>query len=313
MQPFGYTGYRYDNVANTYFAQAREYVPGMGRFAGEDWIKGSILSSINLNQYIYCISNPIKYIDLNGKECIAVSGGIYSAEEQRIGEYYYEFLDVTIAQIHEWKKSGKNNITWIVADAGWTSYDKDSIKNIANDEGVELVYIKNKGEFINYLNTRKKPYIPPIANPSNATKRQITRKEDLISDVSIFSHGLGKEGEIVSLGYNYDSEYDVSLNLTISDIYSINMEAFNTPLTNFYSCNTGTDKKSSFAQKWVNRVGGITYAFAGTTTYTGVTDLGYLQKLKRFFKINSGLGGDTKMPGASENVEKIIFTPNCAE
>ena len=42
IQPFGYTGYRYDNVADTYFAQAREYVPGVGRFAGEDWIKGSI-------------------------------------------------------------------------------------------------------------------------------------------------------------------------------------------------------------------------------------------------------------------------------
>ena len=33
MQPFGYTGYRYDNIADTYFAQAREYVPGVGRFA----------------------------------------------------------------------------------------------------------------------------------------------------------------------------------------------------------------------------------------------------------------------------------------
>ena len=33
LQPFGYTGYRYDNVADTYFAQAREYVPGVGRFA----------------------------------------------------------------------------------------------------------------------------------------------------------------------------------------------------------------------------------------------------------------------------------------
>ena len=42
MQPFGYTGYRYDKVADTYFAQAREYMPGVGRFAGEDWIKGEI-------------------------------------------------------------------------------------------------------------------------------------------------------------------------------------------------------------------------------------------------------------------------------
>ena len=27
MHPFGYTGYRYDNVADTYFVQAREYLP----------------------------------------------------------------------------------------------------------------------------------------------------------------------------------------------------------------------------------------------------------------------------------------------
>ena len=32
LQPFGYTGYRYDKVADTYFAQAREYVPRVGRF-----------------------------------------------------------------------------------------------------------------------------------------------------------------------------------------------------------------------------------------------------------------------------------------
>ena len=49
MQPFGYTGYRYDNVADTYFAQAREYVPRVGRFAGEDWIKGSIEQPFSLN------------------------------------------------------------------------------------------------------------------------------------------------------------------------------------------------------------------------------------------------------------------------
>ena len=36
LQPFGYTGYRYDNVTDTYFAKAREYIAGVGRFAGED-------------------------------------------------------------------------------------------------------------------------------------------------------------------------------------------------------------------------------------------------------------------------------------
>ena len=68
MQPFGYTGYRYDNVADTYFAQAREYVPGVGRFSGEDWIKGSIEQPFSLNQYGYCFENPVELVDYDGKK-----------------------------------------------------------------------------------------------------------------------------------------------------------------------------------------------------------------------------------------------------
>ena len=67
LQPFGYTGYRYDNVADTYFAQAREYVAGVGRFAGEDWIKGSIEKPFSLKQYGYCWGNPIGLVDRDGK------------------------------------------------------------------------------------------------------------------------------------------------------------------------------------------------------------------------------------------------------
>ena len=83
IQPFGYTGYRYDNVADTYFAQAREYMPGVGRFAGEDWIKGNIEQPFSLNSYNYCGNNSLIYIDLNGKERLLVSGGVYSAEKQK--------------------------------------------------------------------------------------------------------------------------------------------------------------------------------------------------------------------------------------
>ena len=68
LQPFGYTGYRYDNVADTYFAQAREYVPGVGRFAGEDWIKGEISYPTSLNQYGYCLGNPFGLVDYDGKK-----------------------------------------------------------------------------------------------------------------------------------------------------------------------------------------------------------------------------------------------------
>ena len=63
IQPFGYTGYRYDNVADTYFAQAREYVPGVGRFAGEDWIKRETYYTASLNQYGYCLGNSVDLVD----------------------------------------------------------------------------------------------------------------------------------------------------------------------------------------------------------------------------------------------------------
>lgn len=67
-QPFGYTGYRYDEISGTYYAQAREYLPGRGRFAGEDVIRGNGLLPMSLNRYVYCFDNPLQYVDLNGKE-----------------------------------------------------------------------------------------------------------------------------------------------------------------------------------------------------------------------------------------------------
>ena len=67
IQPFGYTGYQHDHVSGTYFAQAREYRAGEGRFGGEDLIKGNILEPISLNAYIYCKNDSLGYVDLNGK------------------------------------------------------------------------------------------------------------------------------------------------------------------------------------------------------------------------------------------------------
>ena len=65
-QPFGYTGYQYDRVSNTYFAQAREYVSHTGRFAGQDVIKGFTEIPYSLNAYLYCWGNPLVWVDLNG-------------------------------------------------------------------------------------------------------------------------------------------------------------------------------------------------------------------------------------------------------
>jgi len=65
-QPFGYTGYQHDRVAGTYYAQAREYLPGVGRFAGQDVVKGDIMLPFTMNQYTYCFNNSMVLVDLDG-------------------------------------------------------------------------------------------------------------------------------------------------------------------------------------------------------------------------------------------------------
>lgn len=92
MQPFGYTGYEKDGVANTYFAQAREYIPGLGRFDGEDLVKGMILRPKTLNRYQYCIDNPLNYMDANGLAPARVSNPSSALDTSK---YLYYDEDIT--------------------------------------------------------------------------------------------------------------------------------------------------------------------------------------------------------------------------
>lgn len=62
-QPFGYTGYQYDEIAETYFAQAREYDCKTGRFTAVDPYGGAIYEVNSMNDYIYCLDNPLIYFD----------------------------------------------------------------------------------------------------------------------------------------------------------------------------------------------------------------------------------------------------------
>lgn len=66
IQPFAYTGYRKDVASGTYFAQAREYMPDVGRFAGEDIVSGSITKPLTMNPYNYCLASPLIMVDRNG-------------------------------------------------------------------------------------------------------------------------------------------------------------------------------------------------------------------------------------------------------
>ena len=66
MQPFGYTGYQRDEIAGTYYAQAREYLAESGRFAGQDLIAGFMDLPFSMNRYSYCFNTPVVLVDLDG-------------------------------------------------------------------------------------------------------------------------------------------------------------------------------------------------------------------------------------------------------
>ena len=55
--PFRYAGEYYDTETGTYYLRARYYDPAIGRFAQEDPARHST------NWYLYCYSNPVRYVD----------------------------------------------------------------------------------------------------------------------------------------------------------------------------------------------------------------------------------------------------------
>lgn len=78
-----FASYIYDDVSDTFFAQAREYLPAIGRFSGRDILKGEVEIPRTLNEYAYCFNNPLAYADLDGMKPTAASNSI----SQKVDEF----------------------------------------------------------------------------------------------------------------------------------------------------------------------------------------------------------------------------------
>lgn len=127
-QPFGYTGYRYDAVSGTYFAQAREYWPELGRFIAEDVIRGNGAVPKTLNRYIYCWNQPLNFVDRNGKD------GYYfydpdmfpTLDTEAIMEMDVEYLEEKYnTEIHVIAMDTEKNPDYTSFQDSWNNMDKD--------------------------------------------------------------------------------------------------------------------------------------------------------------------------------------------
>ena len=98
MQSFGFTGYQMDSAGGLYFAQARRYDAGAGRFVSEDFLKGHIAVPYTMNHYNYCWNRPMDLVDLNGMwpSWSDIGNGIKKAASS-VGEFVSEHKEAIIA------------------------------------------------------------------------------------------------------------------------------------------------------------------------------------------------------------------------
>ena len=111
--PTGFTGYIHDDIADTYFAQAREYMPEIGRFAGRDILKGQIEIPKSLNEYSYCHNDPVGFVDLNGMKEKRPTARDYANEMAKGGleNAGSKFVEDKLGNsVKHWEKGATKNI-----------------------------------------------------------------------------------------------------------------------------------------------------------------------------------------------------------
>ncbi len=74
--PVKYAGEYYDDELDMIYLRARYYNPQIGRFTSFDIKEGEISNPLDMNRYVYCRNNPIKYVDPSGESVLTISAGL---------------------------------------------------------------------------------------------------------------------------------------------------------------------------------------------------------------------------------------------
>ncbi len=141
INPLRYRGYYYDNETGLYYLQSRYYNPEWCRFISADGF-GYINTNrpLNINAYVYCVNNPILYVDPSGNAYVSDAGkaisdfiGIWflSLEAQeRLGDDFAAFV-ATIFTLDP-------SLMHFDIDIGETQKEKEERKEQAQKEFFEF-------------------------------------------------------------------------------------------------------------------------------------------------------------------------------
>ena len=231
LQSFGFTGYQMDSVGALYFAQARRYDAGVGRFISEDFIKGHIAAPYTMNHYSYCWNRPLDLVDLNGMEPTA---GVIKALmdmlkcDETVSYIFYttgensDFTDQANWKKEQLESEGKNVVMIPIANAndfvdGWNHMGMTP-DGIANIEDVEIYTHSNETTFIFIDNTETEALSISGKNKSGKAIKGISDlsyKE--IETLNIYGCNSGN----LSTYFRYDANIASELSKIVSgDVYA---------------------------------------------------------------------------------------------
>lgn len=264
MQSFGFTGYQMDSAGGLYFAQARRYDSGIGRFVSEDIMRGHIAVPFTMNHYSYCWNRPMDLVDLNGMWPEDPTAGVTKAltDMQRCVKPV-SYIFYTTGEGSDFSKQ-----------AEWKAEQLESI-----DKNVVMVPIESADDFVNGWNNMG---ITPdgIAD---------------IEDVEIYTHSNATTFIFV------DGSETEALNFTgksrkgnkikrVADLSYKNID-----VVNIYGCNSGNlseyvRNNANIASKLSKKVSGDVYAYDGNVAF-GTT---WSNPLKKYGKYEDRLSNIQK-------------------
>ena len=226
--PYKFNSKQFDEETGLYYYGARYMNPITSLWYGVDPLAEKYISS---GSYTYCESNPIIFIDPNGKKKVVVTGGADVHNHYRLN-----FVEASKNQLKKYLKTAGplEEISWMIFDIGYTNKEKETMAKWANDRGVSFKFIRQSKQLIHELNKSAK-------------------SDDKLTEVAMFSHGTASN---VSFGFGLHGDVNSTIYKSPDNLNEATLKS--TPMTasafaknariDLYSCNSGTPFKYQHAE-----------------------------------------------------------------
>ncbi len=161
--PIKYAGEYYDDELDMIYLRARYYDPQIGRFTSHDIEEGEISSPLDMNRYVYCKNNPIKYVDPSGENWIY---NAWNWGEDAI----WKGIAVGISAVG-WQLTA--DLLWLAASGSGNTFTATAgsyASNLAkNDSGINkkvnnIIWDYGTSQGKTYISTPKISYEIPLSN-----------------------------------------------------------------------------------------------------------------------------------------------------